>query len=133
MGGGRKASRSAAGPLGVGPTFGEEVHRLRRQRGLRLDDLAEETGLSRTLIHDVEKDRYAPTPATIAALVDSLAQPGRADELAALAAETHRRFIMDLDGVARERIDVLVRLGRRLAGLEPGRLEVIRSALAGAG
>lgn len=130
---GRKPVNKAARPEGSGIMFGEEVHRLRRANGLSLDELAAETGVPRATLSDAERDRYAPRGRTVDALADRLAPPGRADELALLAAETYRRIEMDLDGLDRERIDLLVRFRRRLGALTPQTMEAIRSALASAG
>lgn len=117
----------------VGPAlkFGEEVHRIRRGMELTIDELSAETGLSRALISDVERGRRAPTARTVEALAGRLDPDGRGDGLAALAARTYGRVEFDLAGVDPERIDALVRLGRRLLRAEPGPLEVIRSSLAG--
>ncbi len=126
---GRKPTKPAERPDGHGIMFGEEVHRLRRERGLSLDGLAEATGVSRATLSQTERDLYAPSGRTVDALVEVLAPPERRDRLATLAAETYRRLETDLDGLDRERIELLVRFRRRLQWLSPAALETIRTAV----
>jgi len=114
-------------------TFGEEVHRLRRQRGLTIGGLAMRTGLSVSLIGDVERGRYTPTPRTVNILVDALAPTDRADDLAALAAETYRRIEVDLGDLPPEKVELLVRLRRRLTDLPPELVERLNAQLVEAG
>ena len=110
--------------------FGEEIHRLRRQRRLTIERTAEETGVSRTLISDAERNCYAPTADTVRILAEHLAPAGQVDSLIALAGETYGRLEFPVDGLDRERIEVLVQLGRRLKDVPPAGLKTIRSVLA---
>lgn len=130
---GRKPTKPALRPGGDGIMFGEEVHRLRRERGLSLDGLSEASGLSRATLSHAERDLYAPSGRTVDALVEVLAPPERRDRLATLAAETYRRLETDLDGLDRRRIELLVMFRRRLQWLSNEQLETIRSAVESTG
>ncbi|MEM7047980.1 MAG: XRE family transcriptional regulator [Pseudomonadota bacterium] len=54
------------------PRIGAEILRLRQSRGFTLDDLAERSGVSKSLLSQIERDLANPTLATIWRISDAL-------------------------------------------------------------
>ena len=64
----RPASDKTAGQGGTAsapPKIGQEVLRWRKQAGLSLDDLARRSGVSKSILSQIERDRTNPTLATV--------------------------------------------------------------------
>jgi transcriptional regulator with XRE-family HTH domain len=58
-------------------TFGRSIRRLRKQRGLSQEDLAEACGLSRNYISDIERGVRNPGVLVLVALAKALKVPLR--------------------------------------------------------
>ena len=54
------------------PSVGETVHRLRRGHGLTLDELARRSGVSKSMLSQIERNRTNPTFATVWRLTNAL-------------------------------------------------------------
>jgi len=54
------------------PNVGEFVRKLRRSRGLTLEDLAEGSGVSKSMLSQIERNKTNPTLATVWRLCESL-------------------------------------------------------------
>ncbi len=54
------------------PNVGQYVRRQRRARGLTLEELADRSGVSKSMLSQIERDQTNPTLATIWRLCDSL-------------------------------------------------------------
>lgn len=61
----RKASARASTREKHPPGIGATVHRLRRERQLSLDRFAERSGISKSMLSQIERDRTNPTVATV--------------------------------------------------------------------
>lgn len=63
--GGAAPGSWAAGAATAPPKIGQEILRWRRQAGLSLDDLARRSGVSKSILSQIERDRTNPTLATV--------------------------------------------------------------------
>ncbi|MBC8158087.1 MAG: helix-turn-helix transcriptional regulator, partial [Alphaproteobacteria bacterium] len=54
------------------PNVGEFVRKLRRSRGLTLEDLAEGSGVSKSMLSQIERNKTNPTLATVWRLCECL-------------------------------------------------------------
>lgn len=54
------------------PNVGEFVRKLRRSRGLTLEELAERSGVSKSMVSQIERNKTNPTLATVWRLCESL-------------------------------------------------------------
>lgn len=65
--------RLESGPSdGVGPAFGPKLHRLRRERGLTLADVADALGVSKPTVWAWEKGKARPVPERLTAIAEVL-------------------------------------------------------------
>ncbi|MED6339824.1 MAG: helix-turn-helix transcriptional regulator, partial [SAR324 cluster bacterium] len=61
--------------LGEPPKVGQEIQRLRLQHNLTLDQLAGKSGVSKSILSQIERDRSNPTLATIWRITKALESP----------------------------------------------------------
>lgn len=97
---------------GKPPRIGSEIQRLRQSRGLTLDDLALRSGVSKSILSQIERDQANPTLATIWRISNALNQ--RMEDLftpmgkGAAIARTPAQAIPEItDEVARYRLRIL--------------------------
>ena len=57
------------------PKVGQEIHRLRLERNFTLDQLATKSGVSKSILSQIERDRSNPTLATIWRIAKALESP----------------------------------------------------------
>ena len=57
---------------GIPPSVGQVVHRLRRAKNLTLEELARRSGVSKSMLSQIERNRTNPTFATIWRLTNAL-------------------------------------------------------------
>jgi transcriptional regulator with XRE-family HTH domain len=60
-----EAAGCVAGAATAPPKIGQEILRWRREAGLSLDDLARRSGVSKSILSQIERDRTNPTLATV--------------------------------------------------------------------
>ena len=57
---------------GIPPSVGQVVHRLRRAKNLTLEELARRSGVSKSMLSQIERNRTNPTFATVWRLTNAL-------------------------------------------------------------
>ena len=59
-------------PAAVPPRVGEQIQRLRNERGMTLDDLSRAAGVSKSMLSEIERDKANPTIAVAWRLTNAL-------------------------------------------------------------
>jgi transcriptional regulator with XRE-family HTH domain len=114
--------------------FGERVRQLRAERGLTLQAMAEELGLSAAYLSALEHGRRGrPTHALVIAICAQLNIIwDEADELLRLARLSHPRITVDTAGLSPEATELANLLAERVRKLPPDTvrdlLEIMRRA-----
>jgi transcriptional regulator with XRE-family HTH domain len=67
-----RARGAAIMPSGGSPQIGPYIHQLRRRQGLTLDGLAKISGVSKSMLSQIERGQTNPTLATVWALAEAL-------------------------------------------------------------
>nr|WP_153102352.1 XRE family transcriptional regulator [Paraburkholderia hayleyella] len=78
--------------LGIPPRVGEQIQRLRSERHMTLDELSRATGVSKSMLSEIERDKANPTIAVawrltsaLGVSLDSLFAPPKAPEAISIA------------------------------------------------
>ncbi len=72
---GNRRTPKAVAPVAVNaapPRVGEQIQRLRSERGMTLDDLSRTAGVSKSMLSDIERDKANPTIAVAWRLTNAL-------------------------------------------------------------
>lgn len=73
-----------------GPAFGPKLHRLRRERGLTLADIADALGVSKPTVWAWEKGKARPIPERLAAIAEVLGvEPESLQDRGSVGSEAH--------------------------------------------
>ena len=67
-----RAVRRKETAAGIPPSVGQVVHRLRRDNSLTLEELARRSGVSKSMLSQIERNRTNPTFATVWRLTNAL-------------------------------------------------------------
>jgi transcriptional regulator with XRE-family HTH domain len=123
-------------PSDVGPkpggSFGEELHRLRRQAGLNLADLADAAGCSITHISEIERGRRKPPDAeTIHKILLRMGQESLLQQMIVLAARARGAVEISIEGKSDEETEILVAFAQRCqeGALDAELLQVLRALI----